>query len=117
MKSPIFLSAATLFFLLGAGTNYASADKADDAVHRIEKLEQELINERLRKEIDDLRRQTSAYARVQGYFMDPVRSAIDGFAMKPIQPTVRVVTPNPTTTAGQSVFPFMPRDKVQKAGT
>lgn len=42
MKSPIFLSAATLFFLLGAGTNYASADKADDAVHRIEKLEQEL---------------------------------------------------------------------------
>jgi ABC-type multidrug transport system fused ATPase/permease subunit len=82
-----------------------------------QKLEQELINERLRKEIDDLRRQTSAYARVQGYFMDPVRSAIDGFAMKPIQPTVRVVTPNPTTTAGQSVFPFMPRDKVQKAGT
>ena len=82
-----------------------------------QKLEQELINERLRKEIDELRRQTSAYARVQGYFMDPVRSAIDGFAMKPIQPTVRVVTPNPTTTAGQSVFPFMPRDKVQKAGT
>jgi ABC-type multidrug transport system fused ATPase/permease subunit len=81
-----------------------------------QKLEQELINERLRKEIDDLRRQTSAYARVQGYFMDPVRSAIDGFAMKPIQPTVRVVTPNPTTTTSQSVFPFMPRDKVQKAG-
>ena len=82
-----------------------------------QKLEQELINERLRKEIDELRRQTSAYARVQGYFMDPVRSAIDGFAMKPIQPTVRVVTPNPTTTTSQSVFPFMPRDKVQKAGT
>ncbi len=82
-----------------------------------QKLEQELINERLRKEIDDLRRQTSAYARVQGYFMDPVRSAIDGFAMKPIQPTVRVVTPNPTTTTSRSVFPFMPRDKVQKAGT
>ena len=82
-----------------------------------QKLEQELINERLRKEIDELRRQTSAYARVQGYFMDPVRSAIDGFAMKPIQPTVRVVTPNPTTTTSQSVFPFMPRGKVQKAGT
>lgn len=82
-----------------------------------QKLEQELINERLRKEIDELRRQTSAYARVQGYFMDPVRSAIDGFAMKPIQPTVRVVTPNPTTPTSQSVFPFMPRDKVQKAGT
>jgi ABC-type multidrug transport system fused ATPase/permease subunit len=82
-----------------------------------QKLEQELINERLRKEIDELRRQTSAYARVQGYFMDPVRSAIDGFAMKPIQPTVRVVTPNPTTTTSRSVFPFMPRDKVQKAGT
>ncbi len=82
-----------------------------------QKLEQELINERLRKEIDELRRQTSAYARVQGYFMDPVRSAIDGFAMKPIQPTVRMVTPNPTTTTSQSVFPFMPRDKVQKAGT
>jgi len=82
-----------------------------------QKLEQELINERLRKEIDELRRQTSAYARVQGYFMDPVRSAIDGFAMKPIQPTVRVVTPNPTTTTSQSVFSFMPRDKVQKAGT
>jgi ABC-type multidrug transport system fused ATPase/permease subunit len=82
-----------------------------------QKLEQELINERLRKEIDELRRQTSAYVRVQGYFMDPVRSAIDGFAMKPIQPTVRVVTPNPTTTTSQSVFSFMPRDKVQKAGT
>jgi hypothetical protein len=82
-----------------------------------QKLEQELINERLRKEIDELRRQTSAYARVQGYFMDPVRSAIDGFAMKPIQPMVRVVTPNPTTTTSQSVFPFMPRGKVQKAGT
>lgn len=82
-----------------------------------QKLEQELINERLRKEIDDLRRQTSAYARMQGYFMDPVRSAIDGFAMKPIQPMVRVVTPNPTTTPSQSVFPFMPRDKVRKAGT
>ncbi len=82
-----------------------------------QKLEQELINERLRKEIDELRRQTSAYARVQGYFMDPVRSAIDGFAMKPIQPTVRVVTPNPTTTPSQSVFPFMPRNNVQKAGT
>jgi ABC-type multidrug transport system fused ATPase/permease subunit len=82
-----------------------------------QKLEQELINERLRKEIDELRRQTSAYARVQGYFMDPVRSAIDGFAMKPIQPTVRVVTPNPTTTTSQSVFSFMPREKVQKAGT
>jgi hypothetical protein len=82
-----------------------------------QKLEQELINERLRKEIDELRRQTSAYARVQGYFMDPVRSAMDGFAMKPIQPTVRVVTPNPTTTTSQSVFSFMPREKVQKAGT
>ncbi len=82
-----------------------------------QKLEQELINERLRKEIDELRRQTSAYARVQGYFMDPVRSAIDGFAIKPIQPTVRVVTPNASTSKGHSVFSFMPRDKVQKAGT
>ena len=82
-----------------------------------QKLEQELINERLRKEIDELRRQTSAYARVQGYFMDPVRSAIDGFAIKPIQSTIRTVTTNPTNRSSNSVFSFVPRPKEQKVGT
>lgn len=82
-----------------------------------QKLEQELINERLRKEIDELRRQTSSYARMQGYFMDPVRSAIDGFAIKPIAPSFRTVTVNTTDRASNSVFPFAARTTEPKAGT
>ena len=82
-----------------------------------QKLEQELINERLRKEIDELRRQTSSYARMQGYFMDPVRSAIDGFAIKPISPNFRTVTVNTTDRASNSVFPFAARSTEPKAGT
>jgi ABC-type multidrug transport system fused ATPase/permease subunit len=82
-----------------------------------QKLEQELINERLRKEIDELRRQTSSYARMQGYFMDPVRSAIDGFAIKPITPSFRSVKVNTTDSASNSVFPFMARTTEPKAGT
>ena len=82
-----------------------------------QKLEQELINERLRKEIDELRRQTSSYARMQGYFMDPVRSAIDGFAIKPIAPNFRTVTVNTTDRASNSVFPFAARTTEPKAGT
>jgi hypothetical protein len=82
-----------------------------------QKLEQELINERLRKEIDELRRQTSSYARMQGYFMDPVRSAIDGFAIKPISPNFRTVTVNTTDRASNSVFPFAARTTEPKAGT
>jgi len=82
-----------------------------------QKLEQELINERLRKEIDELRRQTSSYARMQGYFMDPVRSAIDGFAIKPIAPSFRTVTVNTTDRASNSVFPFAVRTTEPKAGT
>jgi ABC-type multidrug transport system fused ATPase/permease subunit len=82
-----------------------------------QKLEQELINERLRKEIDELRRQTSSYARMQGYFMDPVRSAIDGFAIKPIAPNFRTVTVNTTDRASNSVFPFATRTTEPKAGT
>ena len=82
-----------------------------------QKLEQELINEKLRKEIDELRRQTSAYARMQGYFIDPVRSAIDGFTNKPIQPTIRTVAPNVTeTTKTASVFPFVAINKDNKVG-
>ena len=82
-----------------------------------QKLEQELINERLRKEIDELRRQTSSYARMQGYFMDPVRSAIDGFAIKPIAPSFRTVTVNTTDRASNTVFPFAARTTEPKAGT
>lgn len=82
-----------------------------------QKLEQELINERLRKEIDELRRQTSSYARMQGYFMDPVRSAIDGFAIKPIASSFRTVTVNTTDRASNSVFPFAARTTEPKAGT
>ena len=82
-----------------------------------QKLEQELINERLRKEIDELRRQTSSYARMQGYFMDPVRSAIDGFAIKPIAPNFRTVKVNTTDKASNSVFPFTARTTEPKAGT
>ena len=82
-----------------------------------QKLEQELINERLRKEIDELRRQTSSYARMQGYFMDPVRSAIDGFAIKPIASSFRTVKVNTTDRASNSVFPFAARTTEPKAGT
>lgn len=82
-----------------------------------QKLEQELINERLRKEINELRRQTSSYARMQGYFMDPVRSAIDGFAIKPIAPSFRTVTVNTIDKASNSVFPFAARTTEPKAGT
>ncbi len=82
-----------------------------------QKLEQELINEKLRKEIDELRRQTSAYARMQGYFIDPVRSAMDGLATKAIFPTVRMVSPNATDSKKSSVFAFAPHTKEQKVGT
>ncbi len=82
-----------------------------------QKLEQELINEKLRKEIDELRRQTSAYARMQGYFIDPVRSAMDGLATKAIFPTVRMVSPNTTDSKKSSVFAFAPHTKEQKVGT
>ncbi len=82
-----------------------------------QKLEQELINEKLRKEIDELRRQTSAYARMQGYFGDPVRSAMYGFATKAIFPTVRMASPNATDSKKSSVFAFAPHTKEQKVGT
>jgi hypothetical protein len=82
-----------------------------------QKLEQELINERLRKEIDELRRQTSSYARMQGYFMDPVRSAIDGFAIKPIAPILRKVNLDSTKSPSDRVFPFVARANPSKVGT
>ena len=82
-----------------------------------QKLEQELINEKLKREIDELRRQTSAYARMQGYFIDPVRSAMDGFATKAIFPTVQMVSPNATDSKKSSVFAFAPHTKEQKVGT
>lgn len=82
-----------------------------------EKLEQELINERLRKEIDELRRQTSAYARMQGYFVDPVRSAIDGLATKPITPNFRTVNSSTADKASNSVFPFIASANQSKVGT
>lgn len=82
-----------------------------------QKLEQELINERLRKEIDELRRQTSSYARMQGYFMDPVRSAIDGFAVKPTAPILHKATPESTDKPNHRVFPFIARTSESKAGT
>ena len=82
-----------------------------------EKLEQELVNERLRKEIDELRRQTSAYARMQGYFVDPVRSAIDGLATKAITPNFRTVNSSTADKASNSVFPFIASANQSKVGT
>jgi ABC-type multidrug transport system fused ATPase/permease subunit len=83
-----------------------------------QQLEQELINEKLKKEIDELRRQTSTYARFQGHFVDPIRAAIDGFATRSIQPTVRVEPIRPSEPKKSStVFAFVPRNAEPKVGT
>jgi hypothetical protein len=84
-----------------------------------EKLEQELANEKLKKEIDDLRRQTSAYFRMQESFTYPIRQAIDGLTKQALVPTISVngkpLNEKPAQRSG--VFPFAPRDGIQKAGT
>lgn len=125
------VSLATHEYALAEKQRYAKRQAYDSQVVR-EKIAQDLENEKLRQELDEFKRQHSAYQRAQHQFTQGFSNAAGQFMNRIVVPTVNMASKpfaaNPSPAQGQAshdhksadanVFPFTgPADLGAKAAS
>lgn len=92
---------------------FANRQEFDSQVVK-QKIMQDLENEQLRQELNELKRQTSAYARAQHQFTQSFAHATDQFVHRVVVPTVNMAVKPFATSTIQTTSTSVPED--QSAG-
>ena len=92
---------------------FANRQEFDSQVVK-QKIMQDLENEQLRQELNELKRQTSAYARAQHQFTQSFAHATDQFVNRVVVPTVNMAVKPFATSTIQTTSTSVPED--QSAG-
>jgi hypothetical protein len=93
---------------------YATRQEYDSMVVR-QKLTQDLENEKLRQELEELKRQSSAYLRAQHQFTQGFSNATGQFVQRVVVPTVNIATKAFTPSNAQTTNQGGPDEKSASA--
>jgi hypothetical protein len=80
-----------------------------------QKLTQDLENEKLRQELEELKRQSNAYLRAQHQFTQGFSSAAGQFVQRVVVPTVNIATKTFTPSNAQTTSQGAPDEKSSSA--